>query len=203
MRFRTVLLKMIIVLVSTLGIIVPVALWTRPPEGYRLPMRVGFTDSGTMPRPIKLQLSFLLRGIGEMEGSKDDALDAAQTRRILALVAPWRTRARMSDEEAHALHEKLNGVLNERQKRWLEKVAAGMPSGGPPGGSGGGFSDGQQRLAMQAFRQAYNPFHPPTALPEFKSLPERARERYKERYAERQKLLEQLARKAKSPATQR
>lgn len=174
-------------LISTLGIIIPVAMYARPRDGYRVPpiLQPG-RNYGTMTRTPKMQLSLALRILSGMEQSNQERLAATQARRCLALIEPWCKRPHLSDQTAQALLQELTGVLNEAQ---LNRFREGMAGFGGGYNSSGLYYNYEERHRIEAFREVYNPLFPPVHYKEFQNLNPEAQERYKVRYTERQLLL--------------
>lgn len=180
----------------------------------------GSGGRGGMNRSPKGRLSSLLRGIEELEKGKTKALNKAQAKTVVSVVAAWKGKPKMSDAEAKMVYGKLNGALTTTQKNELDKIAAknrrgfggdrgggrGGGFGGPGGGAGGqGGPPNPQQMAemrarmkrMEGFFKTYNPFYPPTKYAEFKSMPDRMRDRFAKGYQARMAFVAKLAAKAK------
>ncbi len=170
-------------LASTLGIIVPVAFYLRPPEGYRLPRFSETISQNVISLTPKMQLSVMVRIIGELDQSRPTELNRAQAKRFLTIIKPWRTRSRMSDEESRLIAINLSAVLSDKQRVKMNELYSLYEgyrgSGGPSG----------QSVALQNFRQIYNPFYAPGGYKEFQSLSSEAQARFKQRHADRMALL--------------
>ena len=190
MQARVVLVQVVLVLASTLGIIIPVAFYLRPPEGYRLPRFSETSGQSVVPRTPKMQLSLMLRIIGEVDRSPQTELNRAQAKRFLKLIAPWRSRSRMSDEESRLLTKNLSVVLSDKQRAKMSEMYSLYEGSRGSGGLSG------QSAAWQAFRQIYNPFYAPDGYKEFHSLSSESQARYKQRYADRMALLKRWKLKA-------
>jgi hypothetical protein len=157
----------------------------------------------------KGRLSRLIGGIAMLEKEKKAPLNAAQAKRIVTAIKPWRTRKTMSDDQAKSLYMSVNNVLTSKQKNELDRVAAkGRRFGGerPEGqrgmGGPGGAPDPQRMQQMRAMmekmrsiRKTMNPFYPPTGYAELKSAPERMREGMTRRYQRQNAVLAALAKK--------
>ena len=167
----------------------------------------------------KRRLTGLVRAIGELEKGNKAPLTKDQAKKVLALVAPWRKRPKMTEDQAKALYMKMNAVLTTKQKNELDKMAAlrrrnarGDREGGRGGFGGGGFGGGggqppspqqmqqfrQQMQKMQGFLKTYNPFYPPGNYRELKDMPDRMRQGWARRHQATVALLASLAKKARS-----
>ena len=185
--------------------------WAQGPGG-------GSGRGGAMNRTAKGRLSGLFRSIEDLEKGKTKALTKTQAKSILGIVAPWKTKTKMTEDEAKTVYGKINMALTSPQKNELDKIAAknrrgfGSSSsgngGGPGGGAGGGNNGGPpdakamaemraQMQKMQGFMKTYNPFYPITKYAEFKALPDRMKERFTKGYQSRMSVLTKLAAKAK------
>ena len=164
---------------------------------------------GGMRNSPKMRLGRLVMGIGLLERNKTNALTPAQAKRVVAAIAPWRSRATMSDEQAKGVFIKVNTALTTKQKNELDKEAAKFRHhGGGSDRQGGGMNNGQRpsdtqmqdmrkRMEkMRGFFQTYNPFYPPAKYKQLNDMPDRMQSGFKRRFAAQSALLSQLAKKA-------
>lgn len=132
-----------------------------------------------------------LRGIGELNRDPKTALTPAQAQKILAALKPWRTKPKMTDEQASKLNKQITAPLTIAQLKKLASMprrGGGMmgggrgPGGGGPGGggarTGGGPGGNGPRRAFDPSRipnpAEYNPINPATS-PMAKGNPEMAK----------------------------
>ena len=156
---------------------------------------VDFMEMEAQPRPIRQQLSLLVRGLGEMERHEDVALQPSQAKRIVAVVAPWQNKPHLSASAATEIRADIHAILSPKQKGWLHEFMAQFP---PYGGMSGGDYGSRDQYAIALFRREHNPLCRPDASPRFRHLPAEVRLRYHDRYDQRKAILDELRRKAKS-----
>ncbi|RYX84921.1 hypothetical protein EON83_08260 [bacterium] len=98
----------------------------RPPGGGG--MRGGM-------RSPKMRLPRFVEGAVGLSGA--NALTKAQAKKMVGLVAPWKTRPTMSEDAGKALFASLTGTLTAAQKTAMEKDRPRFGGQGGPGGPGG------------------------------------------------------------------
>jgi hypothetical protein len=93
----------------------------------------------------------MLRGINELDKDSATALTQPQAKQVLAVLKPWQTKPKMTQDDAKNVMKGVKKVLSTRQLNALSRVqdrgpgSRGGPGGGgfggPPGGGpgGGGF----------------------------------------------------------------
>jgi hypothetical protein len=194
---KVAVINSIMALLGTVGIIVPVAVWSRPPGGYRVPLRPTISDPVDVPPPPKRQLTTMVRGFAELEQSRQLMLSTTQARSTLRILLRWKTQRFMFDRDAITLMETLTSPLNAGQRTQLSTYMKNNTSSG----FGGGFGDMTQRqqYAFDAFRGTYNPFSDPAKHPQFKELPQEIRQRYTARWQQRSDWLKTLEKRAQEP----
>jgi hypothetical protein len=91
------------------------------------------------------QLSRMIsRGLPELEKDKSTAITAAQAKSLLTILNPWKTKDKMTADQAKGLIKQVQNVFTAKQKTILGKIpegrgfGGGRPGGGGPGGPGGG-----------------------------------------------------------------
>jgi hypothetical protein len=78
------------------------------------------------------------RGFPELEKDKATAVTPAQAKQILAALEPWKTKSKMTADEAKGLIKSIQKPLTEKQRAVLAKLPQrGFGGGRPPGGGGG------------------------------------------------------------------
>jgi hypothetical protein len=96
------------------------------------------------------QLTRMLRGLGELDKDSATALTPTQAKGVLAVLKPWQTKPKMTQDDAKNVMKGVKKVLTARQLNALSRVQdrgfggggrGGPGGGGPPGGApgGGGF----------------------------------------------------------------
>jgi hypothetical protein len=219
--------------VATLALASVIA-WAQPPGGSKSESKGGTSGFGHGPRGMgmgmrrfpQMQLGRFVMGVGLLEKNGKNKLSAAQAKKIVGAISPWRKKPGMTASQASALNTKLTAVLTSTQKKELEGMrpsrrGAGAPEGrgewrrgeggGEHSGGWGGGPDGhrgtppteaqrqQMRARMEKMRKffaTYNPFYPPTKYSQYKEIPERMRQGIKRRFDAQEALLNQLAKKA-------
>lgn len=155
-----------------------------------------------MGRSVKMRLPRVIEGSARLSGG--NALSRQQARRMLAFVAPWRSRPSMSESQGQALLSNLSGVLSSSQKSAL--VADRPRMDGPrPGGRGPGRGDGGGHRpppgggnwdAMRSMMATFNPLYIGSS-PVLAALPERMREGMQRRRDHLNAAVSQLKQKAR------
>jgi hypothetical protein len=95
------------------------------------------------------QLTRMLRGLNDLEKDSSTALQPAQAKSILAVLKPWQTKPKMTQDDAKGVMRGVKKVLTAKQLNALSRVQdrgfgggrggpGGGPGGGPPGGGVGG-----------------------------------------------------------------
>lgn len=119
----------------------------------------GFDRAAFMKFREQHKYSFQLRtmvrnGLQEVERSKSTQLKPAQAKQVLAVITPWKSKPKMTQEEAKASIQKLQKVFDTKQLAAVDKAiqqsqrprgggpGGGGPGGGGPGGPGGGAPGG-------------------------------------------------------------
>jgi hypothetical protein len=93
------------------------------------------------------QMRGQLRAISEINRDPSTAVSPTQAKQLLAIVKPWTTRDKMSEEDAKGIMRSVKKIMTPRQLTAMGNVkqpqrgfgGGGRPGGGGPGGPGGGF----------------------------------------------------------------
>jgi hypothetical protein len=89
----------------------------------------------------KRQLRQQLRSLAELDRDPAVALDPAQATQLLALLKPWSTKSKMTEEEAGTISRSVEKVMTAEQLKAMAQIQAQSRTrfGGPggPGGRGG------------------------------------------------------------------
>jgi hypothetical protein len=94
------------------------------------------------------QLQRMLRGINELDKDSATALTQPQAKQVLAVLKPWQTKPKMTQDDAKNVMKSVKKVLTTRQLNALSRVqdrgpgGRGGPGGGGPGGGGFGGPPG-------------------------------------------------------------
>ena len=101
----------------------------------------------------KRQMRDQLRAISEINRDPGTAVKPGQAKQLLAILRPWNTRDKMSEEDAKSIMRSVKKVMTAKQLNAMAKVKPqrgfggggggfGRPGGGPGGGGpgGGGFA---------------------------------------------------------------
>jgi hypothetical protein len=92
------------------------------------------------------QLTRMLRGMNELDKDSATALTQPQAKSVLAVLKPWQTKPKMTQDDAKKVMKGIKAVLTSRQLNALSRVQdrgfGGGGRGGPGGGPGGGGPGG-------------------------------------------------------------
>jgi hypothetical protein len=93
------------------------------------------------------QMRDQLRAISEINRDPSTAVKPVQAKQLLAILKPWTTKDKMSEEDAKGIMRSVKKVMTARQLTAMGNVkpqqrgfggGGGRPGGGPGGGFGGG-----------------------------------------------------------------
>jgi hypothetical protein len=95
----------------------------------------------------KRQMRQQLRAVAEINRNPNTALSPAQAKQLLAVLRPWTSKPKMTEEDAKGIMRSVKKVMTPRQLTALGNVkpqrgggfGGGRPGGGPGGPGGGGF----------------------------------------------------------------
>jgi hypothetical protein len=95
------------------------------------------------------QLTRMLRGLSELDKDAGTALTPPQAKSVLAVLKPWQTKPKMTQDDAKSVMKGVKKVLTAKQLNALSRVqdrgfggGRGGPGGGPGGPGGGGPGGG-------------------------------------------------------------
>jgi hypothetical protein len=103
----------------------------------------GMRGEGARRHP-QMQLGRTMTGVGMLEKSGKNKLSAAQAKKIVSTIGPWRSKASMTSSQATNLNNKLLAVLTAAQKKELQELRPRRGDDRLGNGSGRGRS-GQGR----------------------------------------------------------
>jgi hypothetical protein len=142
------------------------------------------------------QLMTMVRHIGEINKDKKYTLTPAQAKSVLAVLKPWRSKPKMTQDQAKGISKSLKKVFTADQLNAMARIKSHFgqgPGGHGPGGPGGpggqraGGPNGQggQRHFDPNAMKDFNPFYTKVAAGD-KRAAERAK-RWNEFFAALQK----------------
>lgn len=130
--------------------------------------------------PPAFQIIRILDNASRLNDGKKGKLSKEQAKKILDVIVPLRKQKTLTQKQAKATLDKINGILTDEQKKLIAEMkperkkgkagaggnepGGGMapPEGGPGmGGPGGGGPGGGAPANMESL----NPFNPPADLP--------------------------------------
>jgi len=82
------------------------------------------------------QLMQMVRKIGEIDRDPKYTLKPAQAKRVLGVLKPWRSKPKMTQEQAKSILKQLKTALTIDQLNAMARIKERRPGG--PGGPGGG-----------------------------------------------------------------
>jgi hypothetical protein len=88
------------------------------------------------------QMRDQLRAVSEINRGPATALTPIQAKQLLAIVKPWTTKAKMTEEDAKTIMRSVKKVLTPRQLTAMASVKPQRGFGGGPGGRPSGFGPG-------------------------------------------------------------
>ncbi len=88
--------------------------------------------------PHKLQLRQQLRALGEINRDSATAVTPDQAKQLLAVLKPWTTKDKMTEEDTKTIIRSVQRLMTERQLNAMAQVRPqrGRGFGGPGGGEG-------------------------------------------------------------------
>ncbi len=116
-----------------------------PPGGMPPEIQKMMGEFQKMRNSPKGKLGTTLRALGEFGGDAKTKPTKPQATKILALIAPWKAKTTMSQDEAAALNKQIAGTFTIPQIKKQATMGAqqgGMGGGRPGGGMGGGRPGG-------------------------------------------------------------
>jgi hypothetical protein len=126
----------------TLGLAATVALAQGPPGGFSAFTK--FRDQHKMTFQLQTMVT---RGLTECERSKMTEIKPAQAKQLLIALTPWKSKPKMTQDEARATIQKVQKVFEAKQLTAIDKAIqeqqrrmasfGGGGGGGAPGGGGG------------------------------------------------------------------
>jgi hypothetical protein len=124
---------------AVLGLAGSVALAQGPPGGGGTSPFARFREQHKMTFQLQTMVT---RGLTECERSKNTELKPAQAKQLLSVLNPWKTKPKMTQEEARATIQQVQKIFEAKQltaidkaiQEWQRRMSGG---GGPPGGGGG------------------------------------------------------------------
>ncbi len=108
------------------------------------------------------QLMTMVRHIGEINKDKKYTLTPAQAKSVLAILKPWRTKPKMTQDQAKTVAKNLKKVFTASQLNAMARIKSHFGQGPRPGGQGGdrprNQNGGQHRFDPNRFKDV-NPFY--------------------------------------------
>ena len=114
------------------------------------------------------QLTTMVRHIGEINKDKKYTLTPVQAKSVLAVLKPWRSKPKMTQDQAKGISKNLKKVFTAAQLNAMARIKShfGQRSGRGPGGPGGqggdrprtGQGGGQRHFDPNAMKD-FNPFY--------------------------------------------
>lgn len=107
------------------------------------------------------QLMTMVRHIGDIDKDKKYTLTSSQAKQVLAILTPWRTKPKMTQDQAKDVMRKLKAVFTASQLNAMARIkphfGQGPGQGGRPGGPGQGPPAGGQGRPPQGERRQFDP----------------------------------------------
>jgi len=104
------------------------------------------------------QLMTMVRHIGEIDKDKKYTLTPAQAKKMLAILTPWRSKPKMTQDQAKDVARKLKSVLTAAQLNAMARIKSHFGQGpGGRGGPGGGPGQGGPPRPPQGERRHFDP----------------------------------------------
>ncbi|MBI3946066.1 MAG: hypothetical protein HY321_09120 [Armatimonadetes bacterium] len=96
-----------------------------------------------------VQVTSTLRAIGEMDEGTKCPLTPAQAKKVVAAIAPYKAKAKFTQDDAKTVLKGIKAALNTKQLTELGQITKRMeerrgPGGGGPGGGGPGGGPGMR-----------------------------------------------------------
>ena len=125
-----------------------------------LAQQQGGGQSSAMREKYKytFQLTTMVRHIGDIHKDKKYTLTPSQAKQVLAILTPWRTKPKMTQDQAKELMRKLKKVFTAGQLNAMARIKSHFGQGGRPGGPGQGPPrDGGQDRNRQSGGRHFDP----------------------------------------------
>jgi len=137
------------------------------------------------------QLMTMVRHIGDIDKDKKYTLTSSQAKQVLAILTPWRTKPKMTQDQAKGVMRKLKPVFTAGQLNAMARIKSHFGQGGRPGGPGQGQRPGgadqarrpqgeRRHFAPNAMKD-FNPFY--TKAPKGDTRAEERAKRWNEFFA--------------------
>jgi hypothetical protein len=125
-------------IIPVLGVLLVAGASAQPPGGP-------WGRPGGMRDNPKMRLGRFMRGVGLLEKQGKARLSAAQAKKIVTAISPWRNKSSMSEAQAKQLETRLGSVLTSTQKKELQALRPPRREGGDHRAERNGERDGERR----------------------------------------------------------
>ncbi|MCX6375129.1 MAG: hypothetical protein NTU88_03660 [Armatimonadetes bacterium] len=133
------------------------------------------------------QLTTMVRHIGDIDKDKKYTLTPSQAKQVLGILTPWRTKPKMTQDQAKGVMRKLKTVFTAGQLNAMARIKSHFgqgqrPGQGPPrdGGQDRNRQSGQRHFDPNSMKD-FNPFY--TKAPKGDTRAEERAKRWNEFFA--------------------